>query len=436
MKTTSLAILLASSALLTLTACTDNGAEPDPVVVDQSVGQRVASSKARDTAPVVSGANLATLTEGNRAFATEMYHGLTRPGENLFFSPHSISLALAMTYAGARGDTKTEMAAALNFSLPDADTHAAFNALDLALKSRRNLPAETSGDGFALSIVNQTWGQIGTPFEDEFLDVLAVNYGAAMYLLDFASDPDGSRSAINDWVSAQTNDRIVDLLPGGSVTANTRLVLANAIYFKASWSAPFKASRTTQDAFTLQDGSAITAPTMHGNLETAYASGDGWALAEIPYVGEDLDMTVLVPDAGRFAEIEGALDQPFLDAAWAAATTHDVAFSLPRFTFKTEASLVEPLKVLGMNAAFNSAEADFTGMSTALDLYITGVYHQAFVAVDETGTEAAAATAVIAGTTSAPEPATLTVDRPFIVLIRDRPTGAILFLGRVLNPTG
>lgn len=394
------------------------------------------SDKARDEAPDVSDETLAALTEANRGFATAMYRALKEGDKNLFFSPHSISVALAMTWAGAAGDTETEMQSALGWSLlAEEDVHAGFNALDLALDSRSELPEDTDGDGFQLSIVNQTWGQRGFGFEDPFLDVLATQYGAALYLLDFQADPEGSREAINDWVEEVTEDRIVDLLPEGAITDLTRLVLANAIYFKASWSLPFELADTADGTFVRLDGSAVTVPMMNGVPETAYASGDGWALVELPYVGEELDMTLIVPDAGRFEEIEAGLDQPFLDEALAATREHRVTLSMPRFSFKTEADLVDGLVAQGMVQAFDADQADFTGMSTEAQLYVSGVFHQAFVAVNEEGTEAAAATAVVIGEESEPESATLTADRPFIVLIRDRPTGAVLFLGRVMDPS-
>ncbi|MFN7147678.1 MAG: serpin family protein, partial [Myxococcota bacterium] len=344
------------------------------------------------------------------------------------------SVALAMTYAGAEGETEAEMADALGFTLPEATTHAAFNALDLALDSRADVPADEEGDGFALSIVNQAFGQTGYPFEAPFLDVLATQYGAAVYLLDFSSDPDGSRTAINGWVEDVTNDRIVDLLPEGSITDLTRLVLANAIYFKASWSVPFDPAATTDADFHLLDGTAVSVPTMHGNLETSCASGPGWTAATLPYVGNALDMVLLVPDAGAFETVEAALDGAALDAALGALGGCDLQVSMPKLTFKTNASLVPPLQALGMEAAFDSNRADFSGMSTASDLFVTGVFHQAFVAIDEKGTEAAAATAVVISDESAPLPVTLDVDRPFLFAIRDRPTGAVLFLGRVVDP--
>jgi serpin B len=426
--------------MLALAACApsgpvdDPGEDPGTPEVHEPPGERVASSKARETSPAAGEAEVATLTAGNRAFAMDMYHQLQQPGQNLFFSPHSISVALAMTYAGAEGTTEAELADVLGFTLPEATTHAAFNALDLALKSRADLPEEEAGDGFALSIVNQAFGQTGYPFEAPFLDVLATNYGAAVYLLDFSADPEGSRTAVNDWVEEVTNERIVDLLPAGSITELTRLVLANAIYFKASWSVPFSPADTVDADFTLLDGSVASVPTMHGTLESSCATGAGWTAATLPYVGSQLDMVLLVPDAGAFESVEASLDGAALDAALGALGQCELTIALPKLTVRTDAALVPPLQALGVVDAFDPNVADFSGMSTTSDLYVTGVFHQAFVAVDEQGTEAAAATAVVIGEESAPMPLTLHVDRPFLFAVRDRPTGAVLFLGRVLDP--
>ncbi|MDP2311967.1 MAG: serpin family protein [Pseudomonadota bacterium] len=427
-------ILLLPTLALALSACEPAGPVDGTPAEVEPPGERVASSKARETSPAADEADVAALTAGNRAFAMDMYHQVAEPGQNLFFSPHSISVALAMTYAGAEGVTETEMADVLGFTLPEETTHAAFNALDLALSSRADLPAEEAGDGFVLSLVNQAFGQTGYPFEAPFLDVLATNYGAAVYLLDFSADPEGSRTAINGWVEEVTNERIVDLLPAGSITDLTRLVLANAIYFKASWSVPFSAEDTVDADFTLLDGSVASVPTMNGTLDSSCAIGAGWTAATLPYVGSQLDMVILVPDAGAFETVEASLDGPALDAVLGALDTCALTVALPKLTVRTDAALVPPLKALGMVDAFDPNAADFSGMSTTSDLYVTGVFHQAFVAIDEKGTEAAAATAVVIGEESAPMPVTLDVDRPFLFAVRDRPTGAVLFLGRVLDP--
>ena len=421
-------------ALLFFCACSDPEVVTNPPgdTTTPAPGEQVASSLERDTSPNVDPATVAQLTQSNRAFAVDLYRELMGTDGNLFVSPHSVSIALAMTYAGALGNTKAEMGAAMHFDLGEPALHQAFNALDLALATREQLPAEEDGDGFRLSIVNQLFGQTGFPFEQPFLDTLAVSYGAGMRLLDFVADPHGSRQLINDWVEEVTEDRIEDLLPEGAIDTATRLVLANAIYFKASWSLPFEASHTTNDTFHLLGGGTATVPTMHGVLMGSHASGDGWTLVELPYVGEQVTMGLLVPDAGRFAELEAGFDAAFLEGALADLGTAQITLALPKFSFRSEYDLVPVMQSLGMIDAFGNA--DFSAMSTAADLVITGIFHQAFVDVNEEGTEAAAATAVVVGETSAPEPVTLTIDRPFLFCIRDVPTGAMLFAGRVSEP--
>lgn len=410
----------------------DGGAELEPP------GEEVASSVARETEPDASAADIAQLTADDADFGLALYRELAAEGDgNLFLSPHSISVALAMTYAGAEGATQTQMADALRFSLPEARLHPAFNALDWALQSRAELDPEIyeAGDGFRLSIVNQLFGQTGFSFEAAFLDTLALHYGAGLRLLDFATNAEGSRVLINDWVEAVTEERIVDLLPEGSISEYTRLVLVNAIYFKASWQAPFDPVDTAPASFSTLGGGTVTADTMHGSVMSRCGAGEGYAVAELPYVGDALTMTLLVPDVGRFGEVEAALDGEALQAALSGLEACLLTVAMPKFSFRHAFNAKDPLIALGMVDAFGG-EADFSGVTTADALSIGGVYHQAFVALDEEGTEAAAATAVVEDGTGVPEEVTLTVDRPFLFLIRDAPTGAVLFLGRVADPTG
>ncbi len=414
-----------------------NGASVDDTGGTPAPGEYVASDLPRDTDPDVSTETLHQLTADNRAFGLDLLQQLALSEQgNLFLSPHSISTAIAMNHAGAEGETERQTADALHFTLPEPDLHQAFNRLDLELASRAELPEhyDTDDPGFRLRVVNQLFGQVGTPFEEPFLDTLAVNYGAGLRLLDFVSDADGARTLINDWVEEQTEDRIVDLLPAGSIDALTRLVLVNAIYFKASWSAPFDPADTVDGAFTLRDGGTVTASMMNGVIDTTCGGGDGFSLVTVPYVGEQLDMTLLVPDAGAYDSVETGLTAASLDAALDGLDSCLLTLAMPRFGFRSSLNLNSPLQALGMVDAF-SQNADFSGITTAEQLYITGVFHQAFVAVNEEGTEAAAATAVVDGTTSVPEEVTLDVDRPFLFFIRDRPTGAVLFMGRVLDPT-
>ncbi|MCK6507315.1 serpin family protein [Myxococcota bacterium] len=400
-------------------------------------GEAVASDLARDTDPDVDTATLLAHTASMRAFAVDLLHR-SAAEENLFLSPYSISVALAMTWAGTNGATEAQLTSALHFDLPEDQLHPAFNALDLALAGRADeVPVPETGDpgdAFALSLVNQLFGQAGYPFQAPFLDTLALHYGAGMRLLDFQADPEDCRGQINAWVEAVTQERIEDLLPPGSITDLTRLVLVNAIYFKASWWAPFEASATTDQAFTTLSGAEVSVPTMHGELETRYGAADGLAVVDLPYVGEQLTMTLVVPDAGRFTDVRDGLDAATLDEILASLSVYRVTLAVPRFSFRTALDVIPPLRELGVVDAFDPELADLSGMSTASELYVSGVFHQAFVAVDEAGTEAAAATAVVVGDESEPPHAELIVDRPFLFLIRDRPTGAVLFLGQVVDP--
>jgi serpin B len=290
---------------------------------------------------------------------------------------------------------------------------------------------ETQTPAYSVAVANALFGQKGYEFLPAFLDTLALYYGAGMRVLDFARDPEGSRQTINQWVEDRTNDRIKDLLPEGSIQDTTRLVLANAIYFSAAWATPFEASETTDRPFTLADGTELLVPTLHASEERGYGAGDGFRAAELPYDGDQLSMVVIVPD--DLAAFEAGLDPERLGKVLESITPHQLDLSLPTFRFDAPLGLKEYLLALGMRDAFDAA-ADFSRIDGRKGLVIQDVLHKGFVAIDEHGTEAAAATAVIVGDTSVPEVAALAVDRPFLFLIRDRPTGALLFLGRVVDP--
>ncbi len=411
-------------------APTEPGGEaPGPADVSLAV-----SDRPRDLNPAVAPNDLAALADGNEAFAFDLYHVLAADEGNLFFSPYSISVALAMTYAGAAGDTASQMAEALHFSLPPEQLHAAFNAYSLDLQARAE--AEVEGTPFELSIANSLWGQQGFPFRPEFLDLLAENYGAGMRLVDYASDPEAARQAINQWVSDETRQRIQDLIPGGAIDAMTRLVLANAIYFKAEWLHQFDPDVTAPAPFHLLDGSTVDVPMMHQQEPYGYALGDGFQAVELPYQNGDASMLVILPDEGQFQAVEGSLSPAMIQAVMDDLAYGPVILSLPKFTYESAFGLNDALRALGMVDAFEADRADFSGMDGDRDLYIGSVVHKAFVSVDENGTEAAAATAVIMQVTSAlpGEPIVLTVDRPFLFLIRDTRTGGILFVGRVVAP--
>ncbi len=405
----------------------DSNSPPPP-------GELVQSDKPRVTSPNVPADDLAALVTGNTRFAFNLYQQVRGEPKNLIYSPYSISLALAMTYAGARTETEQQMADALQFTLPQDRLHPAFNALDLALANRAAPLSPAGGQGFKLRIVNRLWGQAGYSFLAEFLDVLAENYGAGLALLDFIAATEASRVAINNWVSEQTAGRIADLIPQGTIDASTRLVLTNAIYFKAAWSQQFDERDTLDKPFNLLDGSQVTVPMMRQTASFGYATGDGYQVVELPYEGHQLSMVVLLPAAGRFDEFEAQLDGARVESTVSGISSRRLDLSMPKFTFTLDLGLKAVLGALGMPIAFSDL-ADFSGMNGARDLLIGDVIHKAFVAVDEQGTEAAASTAVIVIATAVPtEPESVVIDRPFLFIIRDRQTAAILFVGRVLNP--
>jgi serpin B len=379
--------------------------------------------------------DLEDLVDGNSAFAFDLYQAIREKGGNLFYSPYSISVALAMTYAGARNETEQQMADTLRFTLDQSKLHPAFNSLDLELASRGEGAEGKDEEGFRLNIVNEIWGQKDYEFRNEFLDVLAENYGAGLRLLDYINAPEASRVTINDWVSDQTEGRIEDLIPQGVIDALTRLVLTNAIYFNAGWLNPFNEDMTDDGAFYLLDGGEVTVPMMMQSDSFGYAEGEGYQAVELPYDGRELSMLILLPDTGRFEEFEGSLDADLVDTIKNDLIYKEVALTMPKFEFESDFSLADTLAAMGMPVAFTGA-ADFSGMTGNRDLFIAEVLHKAFVSVDEAGTEAAAATAVVMSLTAMPgEPVKVALDRPFILMIRDIETGAIIFVGRVVNPS-
>ncbi len=391
----------------------------------------------RVSQPKVDPQDISDLAKGNNSFAVNLYQQLRGQDGNLFFSPYSISEALAMVYAGARGKTEQEMAQTLSYTLPQDNLHPAFNSLDQQLKQGDN-KAQTSDQNFQLNIANSVWGQAGFPFLPGYLDILALNYGAGLRTTDFQNAPEPSRQAINQWVSQETKDKIKDILPSGSIQPSTRLVLANAIYFKAAWFNQFDEKATSKKPFTLLDGSKQDVDMMAlDGKKFNYLKEDTFQAVELPYSDGNTAMLVLLPDSGKFDQVEAALNADQLDQVMKTMSSTTVNLSMPKFQTEAEVNLTEKLPAMGMSSAFNADQADFSGMDGRKDLYISDVFHKAYINVDENGTEAAAATVAVVGLTAiqAPqEPVILTIDRPFIYMIYNRTTHTILFLGRVTNP--
>jgi serpin B len=426
-RTTYLALAALSAAALA--GCGDGGNSAPKVDTAKSSIQRVVD-------PQVPADDSSALASNNAAFAFDVYKQLILEKSNLIFSPASISIALAMTYAGAAGTTATEMAQTLHFTLPPERLHPAFNALDQTLASRGQGQLGADGGPMRLNIVNALWAEKTYTFRSDFLDVLAANYGAGVNLLDFLHAPDPSRLTINAWVSDQTNGKIKDLLPADSIDSSTALVLTDAVYFNAAWKTPFDPNDSYDGPFALLDGSSVKVKFMNVTLDNLPAmQGTDYVAASLPYADDRLSLLVVVPDQGKFSQVESSLDASTLPTLVAGLTSLRVGLSLPRFKVETGTSLVAILKTLGMQSAFMPGAADFSGMDGTQSLYIGEVVHKAFIDVAEKGTEAAAATGVVMQTVSMPAPPDLIVDadRPFLYFLRDQPTGAILFMGRVLD---
>jgi len=426
-------LVLAGILILVLTGCSNGSA----LLPGGDKPQEVASEVTREELTDYPQEELADLAAGNTAFALDLYQQLASGQGNLFYSPYSISSALAMTYAGAEGKTAEEMAAVLHFLDDEEKLHTGFNALDQHLEGLAELDIpEDQGDPFQLNIANAIWGQQDFHFKEDFLDTLALNYGAGLRLLDYVQAPEESRQTINQWVSDETKEKIQDLIPEGAITTDTRLVLSNAIYFKATWMEPFDESLTEEGLFYSLDGEEIEVPMMSTGSDAnfAYLEGDGYQAVALPYLGGQVSMLVLIPDEGTFKDFEAKFSSEMLNGIISEMAFSPIELRFPKFEFESEISLAKTLAAMGMPEAF-SAAADFSGMTGDKDLFISDVFHKAYVGVDEKGTEAAAATAVVMKLTAAPmDPLQLTVDRPFLFAIRDHQTNSILFMGRFVSP--
>ena len=437
MKAMNVHLLCAALAAVACTA-TNTG---NPVVEDHTGApdgmELLRSSLTRDTSPVVAESDAVAFGSDSRDFAFDLYaQAAEQAGAagNTFISPYSVRVALAMQFAGARGQTRTEMQNALRFNLPEPVLHQAFNNTAIALAGRGNelVSAESSGD-LVLRLVNGAFGRKDEVFQPAFLDTLATHYGAGMFAADFAGAPEQQRLAINDWVEENTNERIVDLLPSNSIDESVALVLVNTIYFKGSWLDEFDPANTRDEVFHSAGGD-VTVAMMNGHAEQ-YAEGDGYQALELPYIAPAVRMLFILPQAGRFEEIESGLDRAFFDQVRADVSRWSVTLKVPKFSFETSFGLTSALQAMGVQQLFQPGVADLSGIAGGPgDLYVSDTFHSTFVAVDEQGTEAAAATAVVTSGTSAPPPADFFLDRPFLFAIVDDPTGQVLFVGRVMQP--
>ncbi len=370
-------------------------------------------------------------------FGFDLYRALLAQdgSTNAVISPASVAIAMAMARVGARGDTASQMDTVLRQLGAPGHTEG-INSLDQALGARSGTFKDTMGHDqqVTLAVANAPFAQRDEQWQQAFLDTLAQDFGGGLQLVDYKTDYEAARQLINGWVSDQTHARIPQLLVPGTIDELTRLVLVNAIYLKAPWLTPFPAAATKDGEFTTAGGARVQVPMMFRQDELKYASGDGWQAVELPYVGGSLAMDIVVPD--DLSSFTQSLTADSFAQLTAALSVHEVALTMPRFNAETKADLVDLLSAMGMPLAFDPYNADFSGMTTQEPLLISRVVHQANITVDEKGTEAAAATAVVVQLESAPSDVVqLDVNRPFLFALRDTQTGAVLFLGQITDPS-
>jgi serpin B len=399
---------------------------PQALVKPEEAGEAPGAKK-----PGEAEADRAALVKGNSAFAWDLYARLRAKEGNVVYSPYSISTALAMTYAGARGKTAQEMAKVLHFTLPEGRLHRAGGALtrDLSRGDKR---------GYQLHVANALWGQKGYPFRKDFLRLTRTNYGAGLSEVDFVRAREEARKTINAWVEKQTRDKIKELLKKGHLTPDTRLVLTNAIYFKGLWQEKFDKKATRDVPFSLTARTRVKVPTMHKVAKFRHADGGSFQMLELPFAGKDVSMLVLLPKkVDGLGALEKSLTAEKL-AGWQKDLRHaEVKVFLPKFKVTRAFGLGGTLTAMGMGLPF-TPRADFSGMTEGRErLWISQVVHKAFVDVNEEGAEAAGATAVIMEGVSAimpREPVMFRADHPFAFVVRDNRSGSVLFAGRVTDP--
>lgn len=379
-----------------------------------------------------------SVVSANNQFAFDLYAKYKSKDGNIFYSPFSISSALAMTYEGARGGTAEEMQAVFHFPQDAAIRRESFLKIDQKINKKDKK--------YKLNIANALWAQKDYKFLDDYFGLVEKYYGGKVTNLDFANETEKSRLTINSWVEEQTNNKIKDLIPQGVLQPITHLVLTNAIYFKGSWFKPFDKKGTKEEDFKISPANKIKTQMMHLTGEEAnfnYGETDSLQILELPYEGNDLSMLILLPKEDDLKAIEESLNSENLSKWKNLLKNEEVNVYLPKFKFETKYFMAQDLISLGMPTAFTpgidfGGKADFSGMTGNKQLNIDAVIHQAFVDVNEEGTEAAAATAVlmVAKGISMPKPIKMfKADHPFIFIIQDRETGNILFVGRVSDPT-
>jgi serpin B len=394
-----------------------------------------------------------TAASATNQFGLDLYRRIATGDSNLCLSPYSVSSALAMTFAGADGKTREEMARVLHLPQTTDDIHNSFAVLEKSLtamaeeskQAERWKKSEKAGDPITLTIANRLFAEKGYNFRESFLTLAKNSYNAPLEPVDFSKNPEQARAHINDWVAEQTRKRIQDLIPAGALDETTRMVLTNALYLKAPWANPFEKEATQPGQFHAKGGAPVDVPMMHSRLDgVGYAKESDYTAFTIPYRGRELNFVVFLPNAVNGLPALEKKWTPEMLSACAKLPAADIVLSLPKFKMEPPTvPLKDELEALGMKTAFDdprgSANFDRLAPRQPNDyLYLSKVFHKTFIAVDEEGTEAAAATAaVMAYATSAmrpDEPIEVKVDRPFLYAIQHVPSGACLFLGRVTDP--
>lgn len=429
--------------VLLAVACARPTPEPFPAAEGvQYVSARVSLAPPEQAAR----ARVPELVHGLNAFAAALYRAAAEEGGNLVFSPYSVHTAFSLAYAGARGRTAAQMQEVLRY-LPQEAHHPVYGAMTWYLKQ---FDRESDRSSLRVHVANSAWVQKDYPLHDAYVDTIGRYYGVGMWLVDFGQNPEGARKAINGWTERETEGLIRELISPGALDPLTRLVLVNALYFQGLWVHRFV--ETKQEPFTLLDGSQVLVPMMHVEEVFAYAEGEDYQAIFLPYAVEGrpaqkivpggpepgVDMLILLPAPGRFEAVQSRLTPEFLAALRHEATKRGVALGLPRFKFATSVPLRKLLENMGMDVPFDPMQANFEGISPQAKeapLYVSDAFHAATIEVTEDGTVAAAATGLVIKEIAkfVPEK-TMVVDRPFLFAIVERNTGALLFLGRVVDP--
>lgn len=408
------------------------------------------SSSESHVDPDVSPESVTRLVKDLTGFTVDLYRQLRESEQenNVFFSPYSVSIAIAMAYAGAEGKTETQIREALRWTLDEETLHPAFNRLSRLIEENpvsgeESTTTATGSDEpvpLRIRVANAIWGQQGFPFEESYLEIIAKHYGSGLQTVNFTGNAKAARESINEWVRNETEGKISELVGPESVTEMTRLVLTNAIYFQASWKSPFNPEKTAAREFTGIDDSTAQMPMMEKTASLPHAEVDGHQIVKLPYVKSSASMVVILPAEGEFVSLRKSLNPKRFTTFTDALSPSEGRLVLPKFEYATSLSLPSELSAMGMSHAFKPESADFSGMydekEVSQNLYLQDVIHTAFVAVDEQGTEAAAATAASAGivSTGPSSPWEMIVDRPFLFFIQDEETDTIIFAGDFSTP--